>query len=114
MFSESFVKVICRAARLWGVFVASLILAAVMLVATPLQAASYSWTVSSGDWSAAPNWGGTLLPTSSDSAYITNGGTASITSPGQNCSYLFLGGTRSWAATCKCRPVDCPQPNTST
>ena len=49
--------------------------------------------VSSGDWSLPANWGGTLLPTSNDTAYIVNGGTATITSIGPTCYTLSLGST---------------------
>jgi autotransporter-associated beta strand protein len=52
--------------------------AAILVVATPqAQGASYSWSVSSGDWSLASNWGGTL-PGSSDDAYVINGGTLDL------------------------------------
>ncbi len=61
-----------------------------LLVATPLQAASYNWAVASGDWLTASNWGGTL-PTGSDNAYIVNGGTAAVTLSGAVCQSLYLG-----------------------
>src|ERR1035441_8009797 len=60
-----------------------------MLVPVPLRAASYTWAVPSGDWSAAANWGGTL-PTSNDNAYIANGGTANISLAGAACNYLYI------------------------
>jgi autotransporter-associated beta strand protein len=67
---------------------------AVLLFAPPgARAASYSWAVSSGTWSVASNWGG-HRPTSSDNAYIINGGTATITLPGAACYYLYLGNPR--------------------
>ncbi len=40
----------------------------------------------------ASNWGGTL-PGPSDTAYIVNGGTATINMPGEFCGTLPLGGT---------------------
>ena len=52
--------------------------------------ADYYWSVTSGDWSDATCWGGTA-PTSSDTAYINNGGTASVSSTGGTCNYLYLG-----------------------
>jgi autotransporter-associated beta strand protein len=53
------------------------------------HAATYSWQVGAGDWNIASNWGGTL-PTSSDYAYIANGGTATI-SASSVCNTLLLG-----------------------
>jgi hypothetical protein len=65
--------------------------AAVLLLNSGItHAASYTWQVSSGDWSTASNWGGTE-PTSSDLAYVNNGGTVTITQTGEACSYLYLG-----------------------
>ncbi len=63
---------------------------AAILGATVARGASYSWQVSSGTWSIASNWGGTV-PGSSDFAYIVNGGTADITQPGATCGTLSLG-----------------------
>jgi autotransporter-associated beta strand protein len=56
---------------------------------TVTQAASYYWKVPAGYWSYAPNWGG-HEPRSSDSAYINNGGTATINQTGEVCFYLSL------------------------
>jgi hypothetical protein len=61
-------------------FSAACALAASLMVTAPLLAASYSWNVGTGDWATAGNWtpaGGP--PTSSDSAFLTDGGTAQIT-----------------------------------
>jgi fibronectin-binding autotransporter adhesin len=44
-----------------------------------------------GDWSVPSNWGG-KVPSSSDRAYIANGGTANITTSGDACGTLLLGG----------------------
>jgi len=77
----------------WGCIAAVLLAVA----AAPAEAATYSWTntVSPSDWSLPANWsGGTSVPTSSDTAYIVNGGTASISSAGATCFYLSLGGTQ--------------------
>lgn len=52
------------------------------------------WTGASDNWSTASKWGG-LEPTHSYNAYITNGGTASITATGETCRYLCLGGTNT-------------------
>src|SRR5271157_3769394 len=46
--------------------------------------ANLTWQASSGDWSIASNWGGTL-PTGIDAAYLMTGGTNSVT------SYLYVG-----------------------
>src|SRR5208282_3773055 len=85
----------CRAAQLSAVAIASIVAASVIIAAAPLHAASYSWAVSVGNWSVASNWGGTVVPTSEDSAYIARGGTASITSAGAVCQYLYLGDPNS-------------------
>ena len=53
------------------------------------------WNVTSGDWSdtiPCP-WNPSPEPSSSDDAYIENGGTATISSPGQICGDLTLGGS---------------------
>ena len=57
------------------------------------QADEY-WSVQSGDWSNAANWGGTL-PTSTYQTwtYIQNGGTANITTTGPVCFALSVGDT---------------------
>ena len=73
-------------ARLLGVAAVALML----LSPSPASAATYYWQTSSGDWSQAANWGGTL-PTSSDLAYIDNGGTATVTQSGEVCGTLTLG-----------------------
>ena len=90
MGSMSSIKSSFRAALSPTVAFASFV--AIVLM-TSLQAcgASYSWAVFSGDWSVASNWGGTALPSSSDNAYVINGGTANITLAGAVCNYLYLG-----------------------
>ena len=54
------------------------------------NAATYYWQTSAGDWSNASFWGGTG-PTSNDTAYIDNGGTASVSLGGTTAQYLYLG-----------------------
>ena len=44
----------------------------------------------SGDWSTSTNWGGTE-PGSNDVAYVTNGGTATVTDAGEICDRLYVG-----------------------
>jgi hypothetical protein len=68
-------------------------IAILMLNSSIAPAATYSWNVASGDWSTATNWKTGVEPTSSDTAYITNGGTATITQSGEVCKYLYLGST---------------------
>jgi autotransporter-associated beta strand protein len=81
---------LCRAIGLgW------LITAAILLFdASFSEAANLYWNVASGDWSDAANWGG-VEPTSSDNAYIQNGGTANVTQAGEVSSFLCLGGDDS-------------------
>ncbi len=67
-----------------------LALAILLLGSAFAQAASYYWNASSGDWSNASNWGG-IEPTGSDTAYINNSGTATITQTGEICRDLCLG-----------------------
>ncbi|MGO9108235.1 MAG: autotransporter-associated beta strand repeat-containing protein [Thermoguttaceae bacterium] len=81
----------CRAARLSAVSFASFV-AAVLIVSVQVRGDVY-WTLpagQSGDWSVASNWGGTI-PTSSDFAYIVNGGTVAVTQLGETCGRLSLG-----------------------
>jgi autotransporter-associated beta strand protein len=66
-----------------------------VLCSRPAQAATYFWTLppgQPGDWSIASNWGG-LVPTGTDTAYIANSGTATISLPGETCGTLSLGST---------------------
>lgn len=70
---------------------AGIVAAAAFLSASPCaRAATYTWQAPSGDWSVPSNWGGTL-PSGNGSAYIANGGTATITRLGETCGTLSLG-----------------------
>jgi fibronectin-binding autotransporter adhesin len=64
----------------------------IILSSLSVSAATYSWQVASGDWSTASNWGG-IEPSSNDTAYITNTGTAIITQSGEKCRDLYVGET---------------------
>ncbi len=64
------------------IMVRSLLVAAAILCGSEAWGASLSWQVSSGDWSLASNWSGSV-PTVSDDAYIVNGGTATVTQSGR-------------------------------
>ena len=84
---ESQLSDIFRPARAGGVFgrypqrvvhLAAAIFAIALFAGRTTAGATYSWQVSSGDWSVAANWG-SVAPTGSDLAYVSNGGTASIT-----------------------------------
>ncbi len=55
------------------------------------KGASYTWQTVSGDWSIATNWSGSLVPTSTDHAWITNGDTATVTTMTPTCGTLSLG-----------------------
>ena len=67
-----------------------------LLVAAPYaKGDSYYWSVASGDWSLASNWGGISLPTDVENAYVVNGGTTAITLPGAVCYSLYLGDPNS-------------------
>jgi hypothetical protein len=55
-----------------------------------MRAASYTWQVSSGDWSTPSNWGGGKEPNSTDYACIQNGSTAEITQTGEVCRSLYV------------------------
>ena len=58
----------------------SVIAIVAMLAAVPLQAANISWNVPSGDFNNPFNWNPPNLPGSGDTAYIQNGGTATLSS----------------------------------
>ena len=64
--------------------------------------ASISWTLPGGqygNWAAASNWGGSV-PGAEDTAYIANGGTATVSAFMASCGTLALGGS---AATAPCK-----------
>ena len=91
MIGKFFVKSNGKAARLSAVAIATLFFVSVMLVAAPLRAGSYTWAVSSGNWSIATNWGGTV-PTINDSGFVVNGGTATVTTLGIAYNSLDIDG----------------------
>ncbi len=71
----------------------ALILSILILSQSGAEAAIKYWNVASGDWSDTDPcpWNVSPEPTSSDDAYIQNGGTANITSLGETCRTLYLG-----------------------
>jgi hypothetical protein len=86
-----FIRSRSRGARLSATAFATLVATWVLLAAAPLQAANYSWAVSAGDWCVVSNWVSAILPTSSDTAYVVNGGTVNVTQPGSTCNSLYVG-----------------------
>jgi hypothetical protein len=54
-------------------------MATAILLATPLQAASISWSASEGDFNDTANWTGGALPGGGDTAIVGNGGTVWLT-----------------------------------
>ncbi len=64
---------------------------AVMLVDSAPGHAQVYWSTSSGDWSVGSDWSGNFVPTSTDNAWIVNGGTANVTQLGETCGTLSLG-----------------------
>jgi autotransporter-associated beta strand protein len=76
------------------------ILLFVSFVADDANAASIVWQPTSGLWSSSVNWSPAQVPTVLDSAYINNGGTASIVSGiVAVCNSLNLGTTPGGSGT---------------
>ena len=84
----------CKSIHFLPVFCVLMGVIAVLLPWNPPQAFSAScyWRVGTGDWSTASNWN-SAVPSSSDDAYIQNGGAANITQAGQQAANLYLGGS---------------------
>src|SRR5208282_3181824 len=94
MVARFFVSNRCRAARLSAVGFASFL--AVFVMTSPPVHADVTWTLpagQAGDWSDSANWSAGVTPTGADTAYVANGGTATITLPGNVCDTLSLGGS---------------------
>src|ERR1039458_6239428 len=62
---------------------------------TPAAAAAITWTnTAGGDWNTAANWKPNQVPGSSDTVFITNNGTFTVTAAsGLSVASLTLGGT---------------------
>jgi hypothetical protein len=74
-----------------GLGLFALFLLASWSVAIPAAlGASVYWQASSGDWSLASNWSGSL-PSTSDAVYVVNGGTVTVSKPGERYGTLSLG-----------------------
>jgi hypothetical protein len=76
-----------------------LIVAMTALTNARIASADRYWGVMSGDWSNPANWGGTL-PTTTDTAWISNGGTATVSGTGAACNILALGSGGTVQMTC--------------
>jgi len=90
MFDKFSMRSSCRAAR-WSAAGFASFVAVVLMASLPVRAASYSWAVSSGDWSVTSNWGGAVPSSISDTAFIANGGTAAVTTSVPIFGTLSLG-----------------------
>jgi fibronectin-binding autotransporter adhesin len=80
----------------WLIKICTLVTIAILLSIPAINSAADNyWNVVSGDWSDTNPypWSLGTEPTSSDYAYIQNGGTATITQIGEQCKYLYLGAT---------------------
>jgi fibronectin-binding autotransporter adhesin len=64
----------------------------ITVIAAPPARADSVWNVSAGNWSVATNWSGGQ-PTSDSTAYIVNGGTATVSTTNAVCGTLSLGGS---------------------
>ena len=62
-----------------------------LLGALALAEADSEWVGATGNWFDASNWQGGILPTSSTTTHIANGGTARIAAPTARAYYLRLG-----------------------
>ena len=69
-----------------------MIAAATGLVTCTTVCADEYWQVQTGNWSVGPNWSGNLLPVGTDTAWIVNGGTATVTT-NVGCGTLQVGGS---------------------
>lgn len=98
MLGRFFMKSSCKTARLSVTLLAGFLAASGLLGGPPLQADDYYWLPSLGDWSDPNNWldpsnsgnPGTTVPSSSDTAYIANGGIVIITLPNAVCGGLAV------------------------
>ncbi len=79
------------AGRFSALWIVGSLAASIVLAAAPLRAANYSWSASSGNWSIATNWGGTV-PTINDSGFVVNGGTATVSTLGTAYNSLDIDG----------------------
>lgn len=72
------------------VYPIAILLASIVLFVSPAHATILNFTNTIGSWSTSDYWGG-ALPTGSDDAYISTGGTANVDTPDAVCNSLHLG-----------------------
>jgi|GEM_PF-5525485 len=65
-------------------------LMAVPLVLAVASAGAYTFDVPSGNWEAGTSWDTGVAPTAGYAAYVTNGGTANVTTTTAACAQLFV------------------------
>ena len=70
--------------------VAVILVVGMFFLVSATSAANRNWSTTSGDWSIASNWGGTV-PTSGETTYISNGGTVNISLTGEKCGLFYVG-----------------------
>ena len=79
-------------------FAAAVLLFSLVL---PVEAQTTNWKLPAGqldDWSTSSNWSSSE-PTSSTNAYITNGGTATVSLAGETCRGLYVGNSSTLQMT---------------
>jgi fibronectin-binding autotransporter adhesin len=70
---------------------AAFLITAMFAGAAETRGANVNWQVPAGGWSISSNWSGNVAPTTNDSAFIQNGGTASVDQFGGTCGTLAVG-----------------------
>jgi autotransporter family porin len=80
------------ASKLTHTISTALLASGLSVMAIPaLAVPDFYWNTATGDWFTDVNWSSTLVPTSSDSTFIDNGGTAQVTSGTAEANYLYIG-----------------------
>ncbi len=77
--------------RLFSSRYSSAVCFVLLLICSPFaQSSEFNWNVSGGDWFSLSSWQDGAIPTASGTAYISNGGTATISAAGTT-NTLYLG-----------------------
>jgi fibronectin-binding autotransporter adhesin len=87
----SFRRLTGTSPSLFSLSLRGLLATAMLLAASSAPATDRYWSGSLDDWTTSIDWTGHTVPSSSDYAYIGNGGTAIVSLPGAACSNLRLG-----------------------